>query len=269
MDFQPIIKWSGSKRSQSKAILEYMTMSIDTYYEPFVGGGSILYSVLSSNRCRKAIASDSCKPLIDLWKLLLSDSSSLTEYYSSFWNRLKIEGQSVYYEARERFNVDYNPLDFFCLNRTCFNGLIRFSKDGKFNVSFHLTRKGIEPRKVEQIANDWLSVLGNKVTFLNMDYERCIEPATENDLIYFDPPYAHTKGMYGDIFDHNRFFRVLENLNRRNIRWILSYDGNRYPDTTIPDNLYKHHYLLDSGNSSFSRLKNKQVNVKESLYTNI
>jgi DNA adenine methylase len=101
-----------------------------------------------------------------------------------------------------------------------------------------------------------------------MDYEKCIESATDKDFIYFDPPYTHTKGMYGEAFDHNRFFKVLENLNSKNIKWLLSYDGNRYPDTMIPEDLYKNHYLLDSGNSSFSRLKNKKVHVKESLYSN-
>lgn len=265
---QPIIKWSGSKRSQAEQILNHFPVTYNTYYEPFVGGGSMIYSVLESNKCDKAIASDICKPLIDLWNLILSDSYNLTEYYCSFWNELQIYGQDIYYHARDRFNTDHNPFDFFCLNRTCFNGLVRFSGEGKFNVSFHLTRKGIEPRKVKQIANDWISVLENKVTFLNVDYEKCIESATENDLIYFDPPYAHTKGMYGEEFDHNRFFKTLENLNNKNIRWLLSYDGNRYPDTTIPQNLYKHHYLLNSGNSSFSRLKKKQVDVKESLYSN-
>lgn len=265
---QPIIKWSGSKRSQTEQILRYFPKEMDTYYEPFIGGGSVLYGVLKNKLCNQSVASDICKPLIDLWNMILLDSNTLIEYYSLFWNKLQIYGQDIYYESRDRFNADYNPLDFFCINRTCFNGLVRFSNDGKFNVSFHLTRKGIEPRKLKQIANDWLSVLENKVTFLNVDYEKCIESATENDLIYFDPPYAHTKGMYGEEFDHNRFFKTLENLNNKNIRWLLSYDGNRYPDTTIPQNLYKHHYLLDSGNSSFSRLKNKQVYVKESIYSN-
>lgn len=265
---QPIIKWSGSKRSQTEQILSHFPKEIQTYYEPFIGGGSVLYGVLKNNLCNKAIASDICKPLIDLWNIIISDHNSLIEYYCSFWNRLQIYGQDVYYESRDRFNADYNPLDFFCINRTCFNGLVRFSSDGKFNVSFHLTRNGIEPRKLKQIIKDWLNVLSDKVTFLNMDYEKSIESANEKDFVYFDPPYAHTKGMYGKTFDHNRLFKALENLNNKNIKWLLSFDGNRYPDMTIPENLYKNHYLLDSGNSSFSRLKNKQVDVKESLYSN-
>lgn len=90
----------------------------------------------------------SIEPLLgkELGKKVFKES--LIEYYCSFWNRLQIYGQDVYYESRDRFNADYNPLDFFCINRTCFNGLVRFSNDGKFNVSFHLTRKCIEPRKI-------------------------------------------------------------------------------------------------------------------------
>lgn len=265
---QPIIKWSGSKRSQAEKILSYFPKEIQTYYEPFIGGGSVLYGVLKNKLCNKTVASDICKPLIYLWNMIISDPNTLIEYYCSFWNRLQIYGQDVYYESRDRFNADYNPLDFFCINRTCFNGLVRFSSDGKFNVSFHLTRKGIDPRKLKRIIKDWLNVLSDKVIFLNIDYEKCIESATENDFIYFDPPYVHTKGMYRESFDHSRFFKVLENLNSKNIKWLLSYDGNRYPNTSIPENLYKNHYLLDSGVSSFSRLKSNRVWIKESLYVN-
>lgn len=265
---QPIIKWSGSKRSQASQILSYFPQNIDIYYEPFIGGGSILYTVMENKLCNKAIVGDNCKPLIDLWNTILFDSKSLIDYYSSFWNRLQSEGQGVYYSTRDRFNSTHKPLDFFCLNRTCFNGLVRFSSDGKFNTSFHLTRKGIEPDKLNKIIGDWLLVLSDRVAFKNEDYEKLIESVTDKDLIYFDPPYAHTVGMYGEEFDHNRLFRVLKELNNKGVRWLLSYDGNRYPDTTIPEGLYKNHYLLDSGNSSFSRLKKKKVDVKESLYSN-
>ena len=265
---QPIIKWSGSKRSQTKQILNYFPTKVRTYYEPFVVGGSLLYSVLERDLCDKAIVGDICKPLVDLWLIIKDYPEEIIVYYTNYWLSLQKEGERVYYACRDRFNNDFNPKDFFCLNRTCFNGLVRFNSEGKFNVSYHLTRKGIDPSKIESIIKDWTFTLRDKVTFLNLDYSETIKNATEEDMVYFDPPYVNTKGMYSEEFDHTRFYSTLEKLNRKNIRWLLSYDGDRYLYSELPRELYKSKYLLESGNSSFSRLKKKQVKIKESLYVN-
>jgi len=269
---QPIIKWSGSKRSQMMQILSHFPTNIETYYEPFVGGGSVLYGVLKNKLCQKAIASDLCEPLIDMWNAIKENSDALLYDYTDKWNKLQVEGIQVYYNVRERFNGTHNPEDFFFLNRTCFNGLMRFTKDGKFNTAFHLNRKGIEPKKLKEIIKDWCKLFDSYAPFLefkNCDYAESISKATEKDFVYLDPPYANTKGMYLGNFDARRLFENLETLNNKNIKWLLSYDGNRFPDTMIPESLYKNHYLLDSGVSSFSRIKSKdRVWIKESLYAN-
>ena len=62
--FKPVIKWSGSKRSQSAQIKTYFPDIFDTYYEPFLGGGSMLYAINPEH----SVCGDICKPLIDLWK---------------------------------------------------------------------------------------------------------------------------------------------------------------------------------------------------------
>jgi len=108
--FQPIIKWSGSKRSQSQRIVSYFP-GFDKYYEPFVGGGSILYAADPI----AAVCSDICKPLIDLWKLIQSEPLKLLDIYRHDWLRLQTEGFLAYYEIRERFNLSQQPADlFFC-----------------------------------------------------------------------------------------------------------------------------------------------------------
>lgn len=269
---QPIIKWSGSKRSQIDSILSYFPKEqINTYYEPFVGGGSVLYGVLKNGLCERVVASDLCYPLIDLWNTIIFSPDSILFSYTQLWNKLQKEGQQVYYEVRDRFNKTKISEDFFFLNRTCFNGLMRFTKDGKFNTSFHLNRKGIDPKRIDAILHDWVGILQScdKIEFKCCDYSESLNKATDKDFVYLDPPYAHTVGMYQGDFDSSRLYNQLEQLNNRGIRWLLSYDGDRYPDTQIPKDLYKNHYLLDSGVSSFSRIKNKErLWVKESLYSN-
>ena len=91
---------------------------------------------------------------------------------------------------------------------------------------------------------------------------------TENDFMYLDPPYANTKGMYGQEFNNSRFFNWLKNAP---CKWALSYDGKSgTKDNTydVPTDLYDEHYYISSGNSSFKRLKetDKNAMVFESLY---
>ncbi len=151
--FQPIIKWSGSKRKVAYEIAALAPKNINTYFEPFIGGGSMLYAIEAKNK----IASDINKPLIDLWNLIKNESDFLLKHYSDNWNLLNDETNSesykTFYEVRERFNQKFNPEDLFFLSRTCVNGLIRFNKKGEFNNSLHYTRKGINPNTLKKIIN--------------------------------------------------------------------------------------------------------------------
>ena len=77
---QPVIKWSGSKRPQAEIIKSYIP-NFDTYYEPFVGGGSIMYAVSP----QKAIVGDICKPLINLWNEIKTNPQQVADEYKKRW----------------------------------------------------------------------------------------------------------------------------------------------------------------------------------------
>ena len=77
---QPVIKWTGSKRSQAKDIVALMPRDYNTYYEPFIGGGSVLYKV-SREHGNHAICSDICEPLIDLWNFVKREPEMLYKSY--------------------------------------------------------------------------------------------------------------------------------------------------------------------------------------------
>lgn len=268
MKIKPVIKWSGSKRSQAAEIISKIP-SYNTYYEPFLGGGSIMYAV----QPEVGVCSDICLPLVDLWKEIKNNPSGLAEYYNYEWNRLQDEGYEVYYEIRDRFNESFSAFDLLFLSRTCVNGLIRFNKDGKFNNSFHHSRKGINPKTLEKIIHDWSAKIKN-IEFLALDYKEATREAKEGDFIYLDPPYFNTKGRYygTTTIDFEEFFEYLAELNNRGVKWMLSFDGKTTSkDYTIqlPKDLYENHYYIHSGNSAFKKVMEKENNqVYESLFTN-
>lgn len=220
--FKPVIKWSGSKRSQSSQIIKFLPENFHTYYEPFLGGGSMLYAI----NPQKAICGDICEPLIALWNEIKNQPEELGEAYRTRWERLQNEGYLVYYEIRDAFNKDKAPEDLLFLSRTCVNGLIRFNANGDFNNSLHHTRPGIDPDMLKKIIIDWSAHIQG-TQFLSKDYVETTEAAKAGDLVYLDPPYFHTKGRYYGTIDYEVFLSYLEDLNKRGIKYILSFDGFR------------------------------------------
>ncbi len=272
--FQPVIKWSGSKRSKSNEIINLMEdREYDTYYEPFVGGGSVLFQLLKSNkRFKKYVCSDINNDLISLWNLIKLSPNLVIESYTKLWEELNadddIERKKAYFNTvRARFNKEKNPTDFMFIMRTTTNGMPRYNLSGDFNNSFHVTRKGILPKTFSKTVLEWSQLLNeNNVQFLHRSYEEII--THENDFLYLDPPYANTKGMYYGTIDYGKLW---EWLGSQKGKYMLSFDGkttNTNSTYAVPKDLYSEHRYLESGNSSFRRIVGKTTSeyVFESLY---
>lgn len=283
MQFDPIVKWSGSKRSQAEAIISRMPREIDTYYEPFCGGCSVLYRLLQtpSVKAKRYVASDLNKDLIALWNEIKNNPQSLMQGYGHLWRMfnkfsgspdttLFAERKEVFAAVRERYNAEHDPADFLFIMRTTTNGMPRYNDKGEFNNSCHFSRPGIHPAKLAEICYQWSAILKAKdVQFVAQSYDD-ISPDSKDDLVYLDPPYANTKGMYYGSLDNDKFFGWLRNLK---CKWMLSFDGRTdKEDWTygVPKDLFVVHEYLKSGNSSFRRVigKDRHANVEESLYYN-
>lgn len=271
--FEPVIKWSGSKRSQAKEIIEWFPDNIDVYYEPFCGGCSVLRRLIDSKiQVKKYVCSDINNDLISLWNKIKNDPENLFLHYKKLWEELnkddnKERKKEYFNYIRDRFNNYKDPKDFLFIMRTTTNGMPRYNKNGYFNNSLHITRNGIIPNKLKCIIYEWSEVLNNNnVDFVCYDY-RYLKP-NENDFVYLDPPYFNTKGMYYGKIDQHLFFEWLKNLK---CRYAFSYNGVAGNDNmtySVPEDLYINHIYIKSGNSSFRRVIGKSNNtiVYESLY---
>lgn len=272
--FEPVIKWSGSKRSQAERILTHFPKEIDTYYEPFCGGSSVLRRLLSSDiSVKHYVCSDLNSGLIDLWNEIQTNPNRVSSYYSKLWHEMndkdddKQRKKEFFATVRERYNKEHNPLDFMFIMRTTTNGMPRYNRDGDFNNSFHITRNGIVPDTLSKIVSEWSKLLNdNDVKFISCSYDD-LSPS-RNDFMYLDPPYANTKGMYYGCIDYEMFWNYLRKLQ---CGYALSFDGiSGEIDNTwdVPDDVYYKHEYLFSGNSSFKRTigKSNDSIVYESLY---
>lgn len=275
--FQPAVKWSGSKRSQAKEILKVFPTEINTYYEPFCGGCSMLMALMLNDniKVQKYVCSDLNNDLISLWKEIKTNPHSLIEDYRDLWNGLNAttdrgEKRKYFEWVRSRFNNERNPSDFLFIMRTTTNGMPRYNSRGEFNNSFHITRDGMHPHTLSQIILFWSEMLNKN----NVEFRCCsfteIKPENEDDFVYLDPPYANTKGMYYGALEPLSLFNYIRLLP---CRFALSYDGksgnidNTY---AVPEDIYREHRYIESGNSSFKRTigKDRHAIVHESLYFN-
>lgn len=261
-----LLKWTGSKRSQAAKIAA-CAPTFGRYYEPFLGSGALLYLLGKPG----AVGGDIYAPLIDFWSLVRDEPERLVSDYAMQWRALQDDLPSYYYVVRDRFNEQKRPEDLNFLMRTCVNGIVRFSQTGDFNNSFHLSRRGMLPKRFEKIVQKWTSHIKD-VEFRTGDFETSTTDATTGDFIYLDPPYAGNKQRYIQNLDLNHLYRVLEDFNHRGVKWALSFDGGRGQTTyeyEIPAELYKRKTVLNGGHSAVSKVLNGPVElVTESLYFN-
>lgn len=278
---QPIIKWTGSKRSQSDEIIQYFPDNIDTYYEPFCGGCSMMMKLLNTPNIsvNHIVCSDLNNDLIETWKHIKDRPDTLFCIYNTLYNELISlpnvdEKRKMFENIRNRYNDTHDPCLFFWIMRTCTNGMPRYNKMGQFNNSFHLTRNGITPENLKPILYEWSQKLNSKnVEFINCSYEEIFHKSKDGDFLYLDPPYFNTKGLYYGGLDFEKFFNELGDVNNRCVKYVMSFDGKSGDvDNTcdVPNNLYTQHFYIKSGNSSFKRTigKDRHAMVYESLYIN-
>ncbi len=260
----PLIKWTGSKRQIASLIISHFPKQIECYYEPFLGGGSVFLSLLKSNiSVKRFYLSDKNDDLIKIFKIVQKNPYELIFSYYEKWNLLQKDSDYFYIE-REHYNKTKDPLSFYFLTRTCYNGTIRYNKKGEFNTSHHFGRTGMEPSRVEKIINYYSSLMYKKdIQFVNSSFE-LINPTNNLDVIYLDPPYTNTPNLYFGNISLNLLLDFIKNLK---CSWFMNLNCvNKTDNEEVIDLQYTNKKMLNSGCSSFSRIKKKIVDVNEYFY---
>lgn len=201
---KPIIKWAGGKGQLigeiSALYPQGLGFTIRKYAEPFVGGGAVLFDILSKYDLDEVYISDINAELINMYRKVKNDADGLvallSEFEKSFLPLGDSERKICYYEKRERYNrliscgESEDSLEaaalFIFLNRTCFNGLYRVNSKGLYNVPMGAYKN---PQICDEENIRAVSEALKKVEIVCGDYKESESFIDENTFVYFDPPY--------------------------------------------------------------------------------
>lgn len=222
---RPLLKWAGGKRQLLDAIRRRLPEEIDTYYEPFVGGGALFFSLAMEKRFRRAVLSDQNSELIETYSAVRDDVQSvireLRKFRHSEEDYYKVRATAPRTPARRAARMIY-------LNRTGYNGLYRVNRAGKFNVPYgRYARPNICDEERLIAVSEALAGVRLQVS----DFAQTVKRAKAGDVVYFDPPYVPVSATarfaeyhhtaFGDA-EHERLAELFGRLWESGVHVVLS-----------------------------------------------
>jgi len=251
---KPFLKWIGGKTQIIHEIIQKIPTEFNNYHELFLGGGSVLFAVLSLQRQNKITiknklyAYDINESLINVYKHIQSNKDELFGFITSYINEYdsitgvvinrkpasiedaKTSKESYYYWIRNKFNnIDKKSIEcsalFMFINKTCFRGMYREGPNG-FNVPYGHYKK--TPTIITEHDLTFISDLIKDVEFIQSDFSSSFQNLKIGDFVYLDPPYApeNDKSFVGYVADgfnldmHTKLFNEITKMN--DIHFVMS-----------------------------------------------
>lgn len=253
-----LLKWIGNKQRFADEIASYFPKDFQTYYEPFLGSGAVLATLKPS----KAVASDVFPPLMEIWKTLHTAPDILKDWYAARWIAVFRGDKTEEYERiKASYNRSPNGADLLFLCRTCYGGVVRFRKADGYMSTPCGPHDPIPPDAFSKRVDEWHRRTKG-TSFHLADYRDVISRAKSGDLVYCDPPYAHSQGiLYGaQSFDIAELFDVIHQCKRRGVCVALSIDGKKKSgrqtcELPIPNGLFERELYVNCGASMLKRFQ--------------
>jgi DNA adenine methylase len=185
---KPVLKWAGGKRQLLPELVKRIPQEIETYYEPFVGGGAVFFDLWNQNRFKRAVLSDANSELISLYTVVRDTPNELINRAEYLFGQKPQEG--FYYSVRDTVwglgqTRAESAARTLYLNRAGFNGLYRVNRKGEFNVPWGKREKLTLDTDGIMRASEALQCAELKVA----DFTE-VRSAVPGDFVYFDPPYV-------------------------------------------------------------------------------
>ncbi len=268
---QPFLKWAGGKRQLLPEMNKYFPKKMNTYYEPFLGAGAVLFHI----QPKKAIVNDINTELIQTYIAIRDHVEELINDLKKHRNEKEYFYHIRDLDRKEEFqnlSLVERSSRIIYLNKTCFNGLFRVNSQGYFNVPFgHYKNPQIVNEIVLRAVHKYLN--SNDITIHNVDFEKAVESAKKGDFVYFDPPYdpvSDTSSFTGyslDGFDKEDQIRLRDlfvELDKRGCKVLLSNSA-----TEFIKNIYKDFRIeIVSANRNINAIASRRGKIDEVLVMN-
>lgn len=232
------------------------------WIEPFLGSGVVLFNVGPE----RAIANDSNPHIINLYKQLYAGDLTpemIRLYLTEEGEKLRTHGGDYYYKVRDRFNRTGDVKDFLFLNRSCFNGMLRFNSKGGFNVPFCHKPNRFRKAYVTKIVNQATAVArimhGKDWEFTVGDWRDCLNGANEQDFVYLDPPYVGRHTDYYNQWTEDEANELAETVQSLPCGFAIStWKENKYRTNARIENHWNH--VIERTRSHFYHVGAKESN---------
>ncbi len=255
-----LLKWIGNKQRFAHEIAGWFPPDVRTYYEPFVGSGAVLATFAPE----RAVASDVLGPLVGIWRMLQDDPDGLVAGYTQRRDAfMALEGperKAWYLALRERYNAAPSALDLLFLARSCYGGVIRFSKKGAMNTPMG-PHKPVSGDAFRKRVGVWGPRMAG-VRFEHRGYQASLAEAGRGDLVYCDPPYTDSEAtLYGaQAFRFHELLDAIDGAKSRGARVALSIDGSKRSGSKsihldLPSGLFETEILVNCGRSMLRRFQ--------------
>lgn len=253
---KPFVKWVGGKTQLLDEIRTKYPQTIEKYCEPFVGGGAVLFDILSKFQPKEVLINDINKDLINTYSQIKNNCENLIKELLLLQNIYRNQENNInkdfYLSKRERFNSinlenDSEKLEkaalFIFLNKTCFNGLYRVNSKGQFNVPFNNAKNPLlcDEDNLRECSNHL-----QNVQMKSGDYSFCKSFIDEKTFVYIDPPYRPlTETSAFTSYDRNGF----SDKNQIELGYFVSEISKKGAKVVL-------------SNSTFKNIKNMGVTAK-------
>lgn len=265
--------YQGSKRKLAPWITQCLPQDIGVLYETFAGSAAVSLAAAKSGKAKRYVINDLNTALVSLWRSILEHPEALIADYQKHWMRQSGQERAYYDLVRSGFNAKPDAGSFLFLLARCVKGAIRYNRQGEFNQSPDNRRRGMKP---ETLAREILAasrLLSGRTELTCLDFVHAATSATPLDVIYMDPPYQGVSGKrdarYICGLSFESFVAALEQFNKRELSYIISYDG-RTGDKTygepLPGRLKLKRVELAAGRSTTATLLGRTDQTVESLY---
>jgi DNA adenine methylase len=267
------IPYQGSKRNLAPAIFGYFPDRVATLIEPFAGSAALTLAAAARGLAERYVINDLNHPLVNLWRAIVESPEKLARRYETLWRTQHGDRRQYYDKVRDEFNRSGRPDCLLYLLARCVKAAVRYNANGEFNQSPDNRRMGALPETMRAHILGASHLLRGKTECSSLDYKEVVAQAAPDDMIYMDPPYQGVCGerdpryLKGVLFDE--FVEVLEALNFRDIKYLVSYDGrtgHRVHGRKLPERLRLHLIELEAGRSSQATLLGRAEVTVESLY---